>query len=402
VTPELLAQLCTPAGAAALDAAAELAGAPPLAAASALRARGLPPDLAAAAHTQAVLRQRARAKFGSDAAVMFFTRPGLEQATRSAVAGRRARRLAGAGVTRLADLGCGVGADALAAARAGIRVRAVDADPLTAAIAAANVRALGLDDLVCVSCADAATVDLSTVDGVFCDPARRQGGSRVFDPRAYSPPWDFVAALAERVPRTVLKLAPGIEHRLIPHGAEAEWVSVDGDLVEAAFWCGPLAAVPRRASLLGPDASVTGLDAATLTGTGEREAPVGPVRRYLYDPDPAVVRAHLVAEFASTVDGTLADPRIAYVYADAPVPTGFARCFEVTDAMPLSVKRLKAVLRERGVGRLTIKKRGSALDPDELRRKLRPDGPAEATIILTRVDDAPTVLFATPVPQAGA
>ena len=92
----------------------------------------------------------------------------------------------------------------------------------------------------------------------------------------------------------------------------------------------------------------------------------------------------------------------AYVYADAPVPTGFARCFEVTDAMPLSVKRLKAVLRERGVGRLTIKKRGSALDPDELRRKLRPDGPAEATIILTRVDDAPTVLFATPVPQAGA
>jgi hypothetical protein len=254
------------------------------------------------------------------------------------------------------------------------------------------------------------------VDGVFCDPARRQGGSRVFDPRAYSPPWDFVAALAERVPRTALKLAPGVDHRLIPHGAEAEWVSVDGDLVEAAFWCGPLAAVPRRASLLGPDASLTGSDAlptvpdasvtvsdaAVLTGTGEREAPVGSVRRYLYDPDPAVVRAHLVAEFASTVDGTLADPRIAYVYADSPVPTGFARCFEVTDAMPLSVKRLKAVLRERGVGRLTVKKRGSALDPDELRRKLRPSGPAEATIILTRVDDAPTVLFATPVSQTGA
>ncbi len=409
MTPDLLAQLRTPAGAAALDAAAELADAPPLAAASALRARGLPADLAAAAHTQAVLRLRARAKFGPDAAVMFFTRPGLEQATRSVVAGRRARRLARAGVTHLADLGCGVGADALAAARAGIHVRAVDTDPLTAAVAAANVRALGLDDLVSVSCTDARTVDLSTVDGVFCDPARRQGGTRVFDPRAYSPPWDFVAALAERVPRTVLKLAPGIDHRLIPHGVEAEWVSVDGDLVEAAFWCGPLAAVPRRASLLGRDASpldpyASPLDpgALTLAGTGERAALVGPVRRYVYDPDPAVVRAHLVAEFASAVDGTLADSRIAYVYADSPVPTGFARCFEVTDAMPLSVKRLKVVLRERGVGRLTIKKRGSALDPDELRRKLRPTGPAEATIILTRVDDAATVLFVAPVPRTGA
>ncbi|HEY2672363.1 MAG TPA: methyltransferase domain-containing protein [Rugosimonospora sp.] len=408
MTPELLARLDTPAGAAALEAATELADAPPLAAASALRASGLPPELAAAAHTQAVLRLRARAKFGPDAAAMFFTRPGLEQATRSAVAGRRAHRLAAAGVTRLADLGCGVGADALAAARAGIRVHAVDADPLTAAIAAANVRALGLTDLVSVSCADARTVDLSTVDGVFCDPARRQGGSRVFDPRAFSPPWDFVAELPERVPHTVLKLAPGIDHALIPAGAEAEWVSVDGNLVEAAFWCGPLAAVPRRASLLtsGPltltgtgEAALATSGPLTLTGTGEAAAPVGPVRGYIYDPDPAVVRAHLVAEFASTVDGTLADPRIAYVYADSAVPTGFARCFEVTDTMPLSLKRLRAVLRERGVGRLTIKKRGSALDPEQLRRRLHIEGPAEATIILTRVDDSPTVLFATPVPR---
>src|SRR5581483_3580377 len=98
---------------------------------------------------------------------------------------------------------------------------------------------------------------------------------------------------------------PGIDHALVPAGAEAEWVSVDGDVVEAAFWCGPLAAVPRRATLL-----PAGVE---LTGSGAAAAPVGPVRRYLFDPDGAVVRAHLVAEFASTVDGTLADPQIAYV-----------------------------------------------------------------------------------------
>ncbi|GAA5178307.1 class I SAM-dependent methyltransferase [Rugosimonospora acidiphila] len=411
MTPELLARLGTPDGATALAAAADLADAPPLTAASALRARGLDPDLAAAALTQAVLRRQARTKFGADANVMFFTRPGLEQATRSVVSRRRAGRLAEGGVTRLADLGCGVGADALAAARAGIRVHAVDADPLTAAVASANVRALGLAGLVTVSCADAGTVDLSEVDGVFCDPARRRGGSRVFDPRAFSPSWDFVAAVPHRVPRTVLKLAPGIDHGLIPAGAEAEWVSVDGDLVEAAFWCGPLAGAPRRATLLRsdppsasrpdpPSASRRWSDSPAITGSGDATAPVGPVRRYLYDPDPAVVRSHLVAEFASIVDGTLADPRIAYVYADSATPTGFARCFEVTEAMPLSVKRLRSVLRERGVGRLTVKKRGSALEPDELRRSLRLAGPEEATIVLTRVDDAPTVLFATPVPAA--
>jgi SAM-dependent methyltransferase len=391
VTPELLDQLGTPDGAAALHAAAELAGGQPLAAASALRSRGFAPDLAAAALTQATLRLRARAKFGPDADAMFFTRPGLEQATRSVVARRRAQRLAAAGVTRLADLGCGVGSDALAVARAGIRVLAVDADPLTAAVATANVRALGLGELISVSCADARTIDLSDVDGVFCDPARRRGGSRVFDPRAFEPSWDFVAGLPDRVPRTVLKLAPGIDHGLIPAGAEAEWVSVDGDLVEAAFWCGPLAEVPRRATLLAAGAP------EPLTGSGEATAPVGPVRRYVYDPDPAVVRAHLVAELASIVDGTLADPRIAYVYTDSAVPTGLARCFEITDVMPFSLKRLRSTLRERGVGQLTIKKRGSALEPEQLRRDLRIAGPAQATIILTRVDDAPTVLFVAPV-----
>jgi hypothetical protein len=351
---------------------------------------------------------------------MFFTRTGLEQATRAAVAARRAARLAGAGVTRLADLGCGIGSDAIAAARAGIRVHAVEADPLTAAVAAANARVLGLSDRLVVSCVDATTVDLSTVDAVFCDPARRSDdGRRVFDPRSFTPPWDFVAGLPARVPRTVLKLAPGVDHALIPAGAEAEWVSVDADVVEAAFWCGPLARVPRRASVLCAglpggsddgwgrpgatlsDATLSGshtLSGATLSGSGTLAAPVGPVRGYVYDPDGAVVRAHLVAEFAAHVDGNLADPWIAYVYTDTCTPTPFGRCFAVLDCLPLSVKRLRAVLRERGVGRLTIKKRGSALEPQWLRRELRLSGPAEATVILTRVADAPTALLATALP----
>jgi hypothetical protein len=238
-------------------------------------------------------------------------------------------------------------------------------------------------------------MDLSTVDAVFCDPARRaDSGRRVFDPRSFTPPWDFVAGLPARVPRTVLKLAPGVDHALIPAGTEAEWVSVDGDVVEAAFWCGPLARVPRRASLLRDRLP----EAVTLSGSGTLAAPVGPVRRYLYDPDGAVVRAHLVAEFASIVDGNLADPRIAYVYADAPAVTPFGRCFRVDGSMPPSVKRLRAELRDRGVGRLTIMKRGSALEPERLRRELRLNGPAEATLILTRVADAPTALLVTPVP----
>ncbi|MDQ7903301.1 SAM-dependent methyltransferase [Phytohabitans sp. ZYX-F-186] len=381
-----LAALRTPDGVKALTTAAELAGGDPLAAAAALRSSGVPAGLAAAALTQADLRRRAAGKFGADAGRMFFTRAGLEQATRSAVATRRAARLRAAGVRTLADLGCGIGADAIAAARSGITVYAWEADPGTAAVAAANAEVLGLAGIT-VTAGDATAADLSGVDAVFCDPARRRDGRRVFDPAAYSPPWDFVAALPARVARTVLKLAPGIDHALIPPGAEAEWVSVRAEVVEAAFWCGPLAEVPRRATLVG---------AGELTGTGDARAPVGPVGRYLFDPDGAVVRAHLVAEFAALIGGHLADPEIAYVYADTPVPTPYARCIEIEEVLPFSLKRLRALLRARGVGRLEILKRGSALDPDRLRRDLRLSGPAAASLVLTRVAGAPVALIGSP------
>jgi SAM-dependent methyltransferase len=386
VNLELLAALRTPEGSAALAAAVEVADGDPLSAATALRSRGVSPALASAALTQADLRRRAAAKFGAAAAAMFFTRPGLEQATRAVVADRRATRLRAAGVESLADLGCGLGADALAAARQGIRVYAVDADPLTAALAAANAEAAGLAHLITVECADATGVPVENFDAVFADPARRRAGrGRVMDPRSWSPPWDFVSALPGRVPRTVLKLAPGIDHALLPPGAEGEWVSVDGDLVEAAFWCGPLAECARRALLLP--------SAVELTGSGVVAAPVGPVGGFLYDPDPAVVRSHLVAEFAAAIGGRIADPEIAYVYTDAAVDTVFGRRLEITDVLPFSLKRLRTLLRERGVGRLEIRKRGSALEPEQLRRDLRLSGSGSASLVLTRVAGAPTVLL---------
>jgi hypothetical protein len=99
-----------------------------------------------------------------------------------------------------------------------------------------------------------------------------------------------------------------------------------------------------------------------------------------------------VAEAAALVEGNLVDQSIAYVTADALVATPFMTAYEVTDVLPFGLKRLRTLLRERGVGRLTVKKRGSAITPESLRQQLRLSGPEEATIVLTRVADAATVL----------
>jgi len=352
-----------------------------------LRREGVGEALVAAALTQARLRARAVPKFGREAARMLFTPDGLEQATRPGVARRHARRFAAAGARSVADLCCGIGGDLRALGEAVDRVLGADRDPVTVEVARANVTVWGLAGRVDVRCGDVLEVDLAGWEGVFVDPARRRaGGGRTFDPRAYSPPYDEVLRIVSGVPAAGIKLAPGIPHRVLPAGAEAEWVSDGGDVVECALWLGSLAGgVARRATLLPSGAS--------LTGSGDVRADVGPVARYLYEPDGAVIRAGLVAEAAAQVDGHLVDPTIAYVTSDVLTRTPFLTAYEVTDVLPFGVKRLRSLLRSRGVGRVVVKKRGSAVTPEELRRQLRLSGPEEATIVLTRVAGAATVLL---------
>lgn len=350
-------------------------------------------ELVSAAIGQAGLRQRAAAKFGAaDAARMYFTPDGVEQATRSSVADWRAARFKALGVRRLADLCSGIGGDAIALARAGIEVLAVDRSPLTCAVAEANAAALGLDGLIEQRCGDVADVPLAGFDAVFVDPARRSGRGRIFDPEAYSPPLSWAVTAARQTPFAALKVAPGIPHQAVPEGAEAEWVSDAGDVKEAVLWFGTGAAQehPHRATLLP--------GGVTLTGGRLPDPEAGPVRRYLYEPDGAVIRAHLVAEVAGQLGAGLIDPTIAYLTADELRPTPFATAYEITDVLPFGLKKLKALLRERRVGTVVVKKRGSAIEPEELRRKLKPEGPNSCTVFLTRASGAPTMLLGQPVP----
>ncbi|MFF2008212.1 methyltransferase domain-containing protein [Streptomyces sp. NPDC058195] len=384
--------LRTPEGAALLAGLRDYDPAQELATATRLR-RTHPAALVSAALGQARLRQRAVAKFGAeDAHRMFFTPNGVEQATRTSVAAHRARRFAAGGEVRhVADLCCGIGGDAIALARAGIRVTAVDRDPLTAEVARANAAALGLADLIEVRCADVAAVDTSSCDAVFVDPARRGGRGRIFDPEAYSPPLSWATGAALAAPRAALKIAPGIPHEAIPEQAEAEWISDGGDVKEAVLWFGEgFTPGAYRATLL--PAGATLWSAAPLPAP-----PVGPVGRYLYEPDGAVIRARLVADLVARCEGRLIDETIAYITGDRPYTSPYTTGYEITDQLPFGMKKLKALLRERKVGVLTVKKRGSAVEPEELRRRMKLQGPNSATVFLTRVAGAPTMLIGHPL-----
>jgi SAM-dependent methyltransferase len=330
------------------------------------------PGLVAAAVTQNHLRGKAVAKFGDDAARMYFTPDALEQSTRQRVATHRAERLSSLGVESVVDLGCGIGGDLVALARAGLDVRGVELDPVRAAIAAANLQGLGLAGEVI--CADVRDVATGADEVAFIDPARRDGRGRTFSTADLQPPWDWVRQRLEG--RAVAKVMPGLAHDAVPHGVEAEWVSDGGDLVEACLWGAPFAGVTRRATVLPSGAG--------LVASGEPIALADP-GAYLYEPDDAVIRSGLVGEFAASIGGWLIDSRIAYVSADRVDPTPLARGFRIIDELPFREKPLKAALQVRRTGTLTVKKRGVDIVPEELIRRLKLKGPNTATVVMTRV-----------------
>jgi SAM-dependent methyltransferase len=347
------------------------------------------PTMVAAALSQVALRRQAAGKFGADAAAMYFTRDGLEQATHPAVAEHRAQRAASDGRHAVLELACGVGADLVAFGRAGLEVTAVDRDPLTARIAAANLQVLGIPGHVDVG--DAETQDCDVADLVYLDPARRSARGRVFSADAYSPPWSFVESVLRR--EAVVKTAPGLAHERVPAGVEAEWVSLDGQLREAALWSGRGASARRRATVLRSGRTPYTVTDADDPGPVE----VRPPGRFVYEPDDAVTRAHLVTTVSAAVGGWLLDPHVAYVSSDELHPGPGARAYEVLEVLPFREKSLRAELRARDVGPLTIKKRGVVVTPEQLRVRLKLTGTKPATIIVTRTPSGALAILVRPL-----
>lgn len=343
-------------------------------------------ERAAAVLETARLRRRAAAKFAL-ADRMYFTREALEQATGEAVAAHGAARYAGIGT--VADLCCGIGGDTIALARHA-RVVAVDRDPLRLAMARANVAVHGLEERVRFICADVTALPPPAVDALFVDPARRVDGRRRFGLAAYEPPFGVIETWARRVPAIGVKVAPGLEDEEAPPGWEVEFVALGGELKQALLWAGPLRTTARRATLLPEEITLT------QPAAGPGPIPQAPPGGVLYEPNPALIRAHVLDQLAAQLGGWQIDPTIAYLCAPALVRTPLARGYVVEEWFPFNLKALNRRLRELGVGQVVVKKRGSPLDPQALEQRLRLDGPERRVVVLTRVAGRPAIILCHP------
>jgi predicted RNA methylase len=349
--------------------------------------KSLPAERARLVLQQVELRGRAAAKF-PQAQRMFFTPVGLEQATDAWVAACKAARFPTG--EPVADLCCGIGGDLLALAARGPAM-AIDRDPVTALLAAANARAVVPEGVASsratVVVADVAAFLPRSVAAWHLDPDRRPQGRRTTHVELHEPGLPVIEQLLEANDSASIKLAPAAEPPPAwSDRAELEWIGRDRQCRQLVAWFGRLARSPgkRRATILNEACETGALSTRTLVGVPDlRIATAAALRRYLYEPDAAVLAAGLSGALAAEHALEAIAPGIAYLTSDRAVVDSALAAFEVIETLPFDERRLKRLLRERGIGRLEIKKRGVDEDPQQLRRRLDLRGDAAAVLLLS-------------------
>ena len=386
---------------------------------------------------QIELRRRATDKF-RHAGRMFFVRQALEEATDEVVAAYKAIRFpAGEAVV---DFCSGVGGDLIGLAGRG-PVIGVDRNPVMALLAAANLAAelearrandetstnAAAQTIAADAAADwsAASADvrhvvtagplpgrLADAGAWHIDPDRRPHGGRTTLVDLYEPGPEVIDVLLRQQLNAAIKLAPGAT---LPSSwcegdaaaaIELEWISRRGECKQLVAWFGGLAKTPglRRATCLGNTGWAGGANAWTevrsVLGRPDRMVPEAPtIGRCLYEPDAAVLAAHLQGALAAEHGLLAITPGVAYWTGDREIADAALSAFAVQEVLPYDARRVKTLLRARPIGRLDVKQRGTELDPAVVQRQLLHDVPRERgaptrTLLLTRIAGQVTAILA--------
>ncbi len=337
-------------------------------------------------------RVRAREKF-PQADQLWLTRRSYEQATSTPVAQYKANRYqqyASAGLP-IHDYCCGIGVDAMALAEC-CPVIAYDLDPVMLQLARWNAALCRPRHPVEFRQGDARQAHVSG-QIIHIDPDQRDAaGRRHLRLELIQPELSCLQRLADECRAGGMKLSPASNFGgKFPH-AEMELVSWQGECKLATAWCGELGepglwratVLPSRQTLAGDP----------LAAWGELSEPLD----YVYDPDPAVVRAGLVNLLCETQEMFRLDEADEYLTCPRPVNTPFARGFRVQEVLPRNEKHVRQYLRQRGIGIVEIKCRQVPLNVEQLRRSLNLKGDQSAILIYARIAGKTRVLVAQRLP----
>ncbi len=345
-------------------------------------------DIVRAAFSLSALRKTAAGKW-TQADRMWFDRVGMQQATGETVARHVARRFSG----RVADLCSGIGGDTLALAEK-CDVLSVDFNEARLQCNRYNADVYGVSDRVEWQQADVSEGDLAA-DFVRIDPDRRAGRSkRAVRIEDYQPSVEYLEQLMQRYRGGAVKLSPASNFLGRFPACEIELVSDRRECKEATLWFGELRTnEPYRATVLPSGESIAGhpLDVAV---------DVGPLGRYIFDPDPAIVRAGLVDLLADSLGLIRLDREEEYLTGPEPIESPFLQTFAVLTELPNNTRALKQFFRHVAFGEVEVKSRHLPIKADSVRRRLPLAGNSAGVILFARLEGKARIVVAERYPIA--
>jgi len=335
--------------------------------------------------SQAQLRQKAVIKYGDVANSLLFDATALEQASDPLIRQYRAQSYT---KQKILDVCCGIGSDTLAFAQMSNDVTGIDVDPVRIAIAKYNANQLNLDIHFHVT--NANTFSTDGYDVIFFDPARRDAnGKRIYDVEQYQPPLSLIQKWQQPI---IVKISPGVSHeQLNDYNGTVEFISVDGALKEAVLYTQHSVWQSRQFVATRITKEVV---EHFIRHTPDPQVEIAEPLGWLIEPDPAIIRSGFVQDIAIEYEGKLLDETIAYFTTGNKPNSVWLRAWRIRDWMPFNLKKLRSYLRERGISKITVKKRGSPITPEQLIQQLKlKKGDKSATLVLTRYANNPIVII---------
>jgi SAM-dependent methyltransferase len=342
--------------------------------------------------SQIKLRRKAVGKF-TKSEDMFFTALSLEQSTGELIARHLAKRFKASWT--VADLGCGLGANTIFLAESVKKVIAVDLDEFKIECAKHNAAVYGVSDKIEFRVGDANLNINVGVDAFFLDPARDRDGQTKTRSLLNSSPnlLEILPKLFQVTKNVAVKISPAFDYEelaLLPEQPEIEIISEDNNCKVAMLWFGDFKINKRLATCFYKEG------AYVITGSGEEKTKVSGLKKYLYEPNKAISKAHLVGELANQFSLAKIDYNSAYLTSDNLVINNFLgamRRFKVIESGEFSVKKLQRALKTRKIGQTEIIVKNLKITADDLRSRLKLKEGGQYLIILLKIMDKNTYIL---------
>jgi len=326
------------------------------------------------------------------AKLMKFTREGLAQASSKYLAEYRTWKIRDklSKVTNCLDVCCGIGGDAIAMATRW-KVVAVEKDKDTIDMAKHNIRVYNLERNINFVEGDINELienrtfidKVKNTDFIFFDPARRSEEGRTVKIEEYHPPLSLVEKLQLISPNICVKISPGTDLNRIKYECDIEVVSYKGEVKEVMLWFGNLKEKPDVNQIL---ATKLPEKMTLIKSKSKLDILQSSPKKYLYEPDPAFIKAHLIEDLAKKYGLNLLNNKIAYLTGNEKIKTPLLNRYLVKRVENLDFEKINTSLSELNIGRVDFKARGIKIDLRNIHKKVRGKGRNAGLVIFTKIN----------------